>query len=109
MFEDHRGDVTDAVRAVVNDESFLVELRIEIFGKFVQSVYSHIGDIDISDFAARSLVNLLDVIFYPLVMIERIFFFERADHHLAGAVELRFAVERQFRRIINRGSNFFTP
>ena len=70
--EDHRRNVAATVGTVVDDESLLVELRIEVARELVQPLRTHVGDIDVADLTARSLVHLGDIVLHPLIMVERI-------------------------------------
>ena len=83
--DDHRGDVAAAVLAVVDDEGFLVQLRIVVPGPFVQAFGAHVRDVDVPHLAAGLFLHGLDVLQDPLVVVERVFVGDGLDHHLLAA------------------------
>ena len=84
--DDHRRDVSATVGAVIDDKSLLVELRIVPACELVQSLRSHVRDIDVAYLAAGLLLNGTDVPHHPLVVFERIFIGDRLDHDLASSL-----------------------
>ena len=69
-FDQHRRDVAAAVAAHVDDQGLLGDLRIEVLDEFVQAGGVHVGDVQVADLAAGRVVDLLDVAFHPVVVIE---------------------------------------
>ena len=80
--DDHRGNISAAVGTVVDDQGLLVKLRIVVAGKFVQTLGTHIRDVDVAHLAAGFLLDCLDVVLDPLVVVERILVSDRLDYHL---------------------------
>ena len=83
--DDHRGDVAAAVFAVVNDQGFLVQLRIVVPGPLVQAFGAHVRNVDIAHLAAGFLLHGLDVLQDPLVVVERVLVGNGFDDHLLAA------------------------
>ena len=92
-FKDHRRDVTATIGTVVDDQTFFIQLRIEITGELIQTIHAHIRDIDISNTPVSRLIHFLDVILHPVVVIQRIFLGKRADHNLTCTSQLGFTVQ----------------
>ena len=68
-FENHRGNITATIGTVVDNQTFLIQLRIKITGELIQTFYTHIRDIDISYTTIGCFVYFLDIVLYPVIMI----------------------------------------
>ena len=98
--DDHRRDVSTTVGTIIDDESLLVELRIVPSRELVQSLRSHIRDIDVAHLAAGFLLDGADVPHHPLVVLKRIFIGDRLDNDLAPALGGRL-VDGQFDKFVS--------
>ena len=87
--QNHGRDISASIGAVVDDKPFLIKLWVEVAGKFVEAVGSHIRDVDVTYFAVGRLFHLAEVVLHPIIMIERVLFGERRNYYLVGTFELR--------------------
>ena len=81
--DNHRRYVTTTVSTIVDNQRLLIQLRIEITSKLVETLGAHIGDVDIAHLAVGSLRHLADILLYPVVVVERILVSDGAYNNLA--------------------------
>ena len=86
----HRGNVSATIRTVIYDERLLVQLRVIVTHELVQALRPHVRNVDVTHLAARLLLNGLDILLNPLIMLERIFICSRRDNHLPATFGCRF-------------------
>ena len=83
-FHNHRADIAAAIATVIDDEGLLVELRIEILGKLIQSFHTHVGDVDVTHLSVGGLAHFLHIALHPVVVIQACLISDRFHHHIAG-------------------------
>ena len=83
--DNHRRHVSTTVSTVVDNQRLLIQLGIEVTSKLIQTLGTHIGDVDVTHLAIGSLRHLADILLHPIVVVERILVSDGAYNNLACA------------------------
>ena len=100
--DDQRRDEAAAVAAHIDDERFFANLRKVELGEFVQPRLSHVGNVNVADFAAGFLRHFIDVLLHPGPVIERRFIGRRDDSNVSRAIVARLGIDSQNDLFIGR-------
>ena len=65
-----RGYVSTPITTVIDNESFLLNLRVIIFYKLVKPAGTHIRNMDVSDLTVCLFTDVLDILSNPIQVIE---------------------------------------
>ena len=75
---------------------FLLTESHHLPGKLIQTLGTHIGDIDVTHLTIGSLRHLADILLYPIVVVERILISDGAYNNLASARSRCGAIYAEF-------------
>ena len=99
-FDNHRRNVSAAVAPVVNYKGLLCKLRIVVFHKFVQTRYSHVRNVDVTNFSVGCLGNLAGIFGNPAEVAESRLVCNWFNKHFSGSFKCRFCINLH----LNNGS-----
>src|SRR5690606_13879410 len=68
--DDHGRYVAAAIAPVVDNQGFLIQLRVKVTGKLVEAFRTHIGDMYVPDTAIACRGNFRDVLLHPFMVIK---------------------------------------
>ena len=71
------------------------DLREIKLGELVQPRLAHVGDVQVTDFAAGFLVYVIDILLHPVEIVKRCFVVSRHNSHVARAGISRFGIHAQ--------------
>src|SRR5438876_7666936 len=90
---DHEGrNESTAVAADVDNERLLSNLREVELGKFIQTRPSHVGNMEVPDFAVGFLTNVIDIFLDPRQVVEGRFVGRWNYCHIARSIVARLRV-----------------
>ena len=98
--DNHRGNVSATVLTVIDDKGLFVKLGIPVTGELIEAFSTHIRNIDVTNLASGLLLNGLDILQDPLVVLKRIFIVNRPDDYLAATLS-GFLVDGELNKLVS--------